>query len=147
MIPFTHPAKKNLPGWQWEHEHGVVLHGTVMGLSSRRLTFNALFYLLIISVVMNDEMKGNNSREHLHIPIHYITSFILHLESMIVSVTALCLQVLLNSVICSKLKFDYQKFLKDSNKRDELSNIKNIRLYTPHPPTVLVGKNSARRGD
>ena len=65
---------------------------------------------------------------------------------MLLTVTALCFQVLLSTVTCSKVKFDYQKFLSDSYKRDELPEVKNIRLYTPHPPSVLVGKNLARRG-
>ena len=77
---------------------------------------------------------------------YWITSFILHKESMLLTVTALCFQVLLSTVSCSKVKFDYQKFLSDSYKRDELPLVKNIRLYTPHPPSVLVGKNLARRG-
>ena len=66
---------------------------------------------------------------------------------MLLSVSALCVQVLLNTVNCSKLKFDYQKFLRNSYKRDDLPHDKNIRLYTPHPPSVLVGKNQARRGE
>ena len=104
----------------------------------------SLKYFVLLNII---SIMKRKSLIELRIPIHYITSFILHLESMILSVTGLCLQVLLNTVICTKLKFNYQKFLKESNKRAELSPVKNIRLYTPHPPSLLVGKNSARRGD